>query len=48
MAEHVGMPAFDIEMMFTGQTGYATAKLGVHAAMFREDSPGRPAKRPAF
>ena len=36
MAEHTGMAISDIEMMFTQQTGYATPKLGVRGAVFRD------------
>ena len=37
MAEHTGMEMRDIEVMFTQQTGYATPKLGVRGAVFRDD-----------
>ena len=37
MAEHTGMAVPDIEVMFTQQTGYATPKLGVRGAVFRDD-----------
>ena len=37
MAEHTGLEAQDIELMFTQQTGYATPKLGVRGAVFRDD-----------
>lgn len=37
MAEHTGMDVRDIEILFTRQTGYATPKLGVRGAVFRED-----------
>jgi ADP-ribose pyrophosphatase YjhB (NUDIX family) len=36
MAEYTGWPSPDIEAVFTMQTGYATPKLGVRAAIFRE------------
>jgi len=36
MAEHTGMAITDIEAMFTQQTGYATPKLGVRGAVFRD------------
>jgi hypothetical protein len=37
MAEHTGVAIPDIEVMFTQQTGYATPKLGVRGAVFRND-----------
>ena len=37
MAEHAGIAMPDIEVMFTQQTGYATPKLGVRGAVFRDD-----------
>ena len=37
MAEHTGVAKPDIEVMFTQQTGYATPKLGVRGAVFRND-----------
>ena len=37
MAEYTGMAVPDIEVMFTQQTGYATPKLGVRGAVFRDD-----------
>ena len=37
MAEHTGMEVGDIEVMFAQQTGYATPKLGVRGAVFRDD-----------
>ena len=37
MAEHTGTAMPDIEMMFTLQSGYATPKLGVRGAVFRDD-----------
>ena len=37
MAEHTGIAIPDIESMFTQQTGYATPKLGVRGAVFRND-----------
>jgi ADP-ribose pyrophosphatase YjhB (NUDIX family) len=37
MAEHVGLPATDIALIFSDQTGYATPKLGVRGAVFRDD-----------
>jgi ADP-ribose pyrophosphatase YjhB (NUDIX family) len=37
MAQHTGLDVRDIEAMFTQQTGYATPKLGVRGAMFRND-----------
>ena len=36
MAEHSNIPVMDIETMFAMQTGYATPKLGVRAAIFRD------------
>ena len=36
MAEHTGIAAPDIEVMFTRQTGYATPKLGVRGAVFQD------------
>lgn len=36
VAEHTGLPAIGIEEMFRGQTGYATPKLGVRGAVFRD------------
>ena len=37
MARHTGLEVRDIEVMFTQQTGYATPKLGVRGAVFRDD-----------
>ena len=37
MADHAGLDVQDIEVMFTQQTGYATPKLGVRGAVFRDD-----------
>ena len=37
MAQHTGLEVRDIEVMFTQQSGYATPKLGVRGALFRED-----------
>ena len=37
MAEHTGIAMPDIEVMFTQQSGYATPKLGVRGAVFRDD-----------
>jgi ADP-ribose pyrophosphatase YjhB (NUDIX family) len=37
MARHTGREVRDIEVMFTQQTGYATPKLGVRGAVFRDD-----------
>jgi ADP-ribose pyrophosphatase YjhB (NUDIX family) len=37
MAQHTGLEVRDIEVMFTQQTGYATPKLGVRGALFRDD-----------
>jgi ADP-ribose pyrophosphatase YjhB (NUDIX family) len=37
MADHTGIAMPDIEVMFTQQTGYATPKLGVRGAVFRDD-----------
>jgi ADP-ribose pyrophosphatase YjhB (NUDIX family) len=37
MAEHTGMARSDIEVMFTQQSGYATPKLGVRGAAFRDE-----------
>ena len=37
MAEYVGMAVPDVEVMFSQQTGYATPKLGVRGAVFRDD-----------
>jgi hypothetical protein len=37
MAEMSAWLAPDNEVMFTRQTGYGTPKLGVRAAMFRDD-----------
>ena len=37
MAEHTGLDGRDIELLFTQQTGYATPKLGVRGAVFRDD-----------
>ncbi len=37
MAQHTGLDVRDIEVMFTQQSGYATPKLGVRGALFRED-----------
>jgi ADP-ribose pyrophosphatase YjhB (NUDIX family) len=37
LAEQSGMPVLEIEMMFSQQTGYATPKLGVRGAAFRDD-----------
>jgi ADP-ribose pyrophosphatase YjhB (NUDIX family) len=37
LAEHADMAVPDIEMMFSQQTGYATPKLGVRGAVFRDD-----------
>jgi ADP-ribose pyrophosphatase YjhB (NUDIX family) len=37
MAQHTGLEVRDIEVMFTQQCGYATPKLGVRGALFRED-----------
>jgi hypothetical protein len=36
VVEHTGIAMSDIEAMFTQQTGYATPKLGVRGAVFRE------------
>jgi ADP-ribose pyrophosphatase YjhB (NUDIX family) len=36
LAEYVSMPVLEIEMMLGQQTGYATPKLGVRGAVFRE------------
>jgi 8-oxo-dGTP pyrophosphatase MutT (NUDIX family) len=37
MAEHTGTAMPDIEVMITQQSGYATPKLGVCGAVFRDD-----------
>jgi ADP-ribose pyrophosphatase YjhB (NUDIX family) len=37
MAQHTDLEARDIEVMFVQQSGYATPKLGVRGALFRED-----------
>jgi ADP-ribose pyrophosphatase YjhB (NUDIX family) len=37
MAEHVGMAASDIELLFAQQTGYATPKVDVRGAVFRDE-----------
>ena len=37
MAEHTGLDVRDIDLLFTQQTGYATPKLGVRGAVFRND-----------
>jgi ADP-ribose pyrophosphatase YjhB (NUDIX family) len=37
MAQHTDLEVRDIEVMFTQQSGYATPKLGVRGALFRED-----------
>jgi ADP-ribose pyrophosphatase YjhB (NUDIX family) len=37
MAEYSGMPVSDIEVLFKHQSGYATPKLGVRAAVFSGD-----------
>jgi ADP-ribose pyrophosphatase YjhB (NUDIX family) len=37
MADHVGMMVPAIEAMFAQQSGYATPKLGVRGAVFRDD-----------
>src|SRR5271166_3126259 len=37
MAQHTGMEVRDIEVIFNHQTGYATPKLGVRGAVFRDD-----------
>jgi ADP-ribose pyrophosphatase YjhB (NUDIX family) len=37
MANHVGMPVPVIEAMFAQQTGYATPKVGVRGAVFRDN-----------
>jgi ADP-ribose pyrophosphatase YjhB (NUDIX family) len=37
MARHSGLEVRDIEVTFTQQTGYATPKLGVRGAVFRDD-----------
>jgi ADP-ribose pyrophosphatase YjhB (NUDIX family) len=37
MAEHTGIARLEIETMFDHQTGYATPKLGVRGAVFRDD-----------
>ena len=37
MARHSGLDVQDIEAMFKRQTGYATPKLGVRGAVFRDD-----------
>ena len=36
MAQHTGLAARDIDMMFTQQTGYATPKVDVRGAVFRD------------
>lgn len=37
VAEHAGLDVRDVEMLFVQQAGYATPKLGVRAAVFRDD-----------
>jgi ADP-ribose pyrophosphatase YjhB (NUDIX family) len=37
MAEHAGATLPEIEILFTQQSGYATPKLGVRGAVFRDD-----------
>ena len=37
MAEHTGVAPQNIELMFSDQTGYATPKLGVRGAVFRDE-----------
>jgi ADP-ribose pyrophosphatase YjhB (NUDIX family) len=37
MAEHTGLDVRDIDLLFAQQTGYATPKLGVRGAVFRND-----------
>jgi hypothetical protein len=37
MAQHTGLDVRDIDLLFTQQTGYATPKLGVRGAVFRDD-----------
>jgi ADP-ribose pyrophosphatase YjhB (NUDIX family) len=37
MAEHTGLEVGDIDLLFTQQSGYATPKLGVRGAVFRND-----------
>jgi len=36
MAEHTGMPAERVEALFAAETGYATPKLDVRGAVFRD------------
>lgn len=36
MAQHTGLEVRDIEAMFTEQTGYATPKVDVRGAVFRD------------
>ena len=36
-ADHAGVAVSAIEAMFTEQSGYATPKLGVRGAVFRDD-----------
>src|SRR3954454_13736063 len=37
MAEHTNIAVPDIEVMFSQQSGYATPKVGVRGAVFRDD-----------
>jgi ADP-ribose pyrophosphatase YjhB (NUDIX family) len=37
MAHHTDLDLRDIEVVFTKQSGYATPKLGVRGAVFRDD-----------
>jgi len=37
MADHAGVAASAIEAMFAKRSGYATPKLGVRGAVFRDD-----------
>jgi ADP-ribose pyrophosphatase YjhB (NUDIX family) len=37
MAQHTGLDVRNIDLLFTQQTGYATPKLGVRGAVFRDD-----------
>ena len=36
MAQHTGLEVRDIDMLFTQQTGYATPKVDVRGAVFRD------------
>src|SRR6476619_5943370 len=37
IAKHTGLDVRDIDMLFSQQAGYATPKLGVRGAVFRDD-----------